>query len=181
MTYELYLKGSFWNKRTGADLRKSIEYFNQAISKDPSYALAYVGLADSYLLLSNYGAAAPQDSIPQAKAAVKKALELDSNLAEAHASSGILSEADFEFERAITEFERAIQLSPNYATAHHWFGDGPLIALARFDRAIEQRTVKGPFIQGDPLRENLFLLHSFMAVVSLTGLLYAASLAEQSP
>jgi adenylate cyclase len=137
--YELYLKGSyFWNKRTGADLRKAIEYFNQAISKDSSYALAYVGLADSYLLLSNYGAAGPQDSIPQAKAAVKKALELDSNLGEAHASSGILSQGDFEFKRAITEYERAIQLSPNYAMAHHWFGDGPLMALARSDRSIAE-------------------------------------------
>jgi len=138
--YELYLKGRFfWNKRTGADLRKAIEYFNQAISKDPNYALAYVGLADSYLLFPNYGAAAPRDSIPQARAAVKKALELDSTLGEAHASSAaILSNTDFEFEHGIAEFERAIQLSPNYATAHHWFGDGPLMALARFDRAIAE-------------------------------------------
>lgn len=138
--YELYLKGRFfWNKRTGADLRKATEYFNQAISKDPNYALAYVGLADSYLLFPNYGAAAPRDSIPQARAAVKKALELDSTLGEAHASSGaILSNTDFEFEHGIAEFERAIQLSPNYATAHHWFGDGPLMALARFDRAIAE-------------------------------------------
>jgi TolB-like protein/Tfp pilus assembly protein PilF len=135
--YELYLKGRyFWNKRTGADLHKAIDYFNQAISKDPGYALAYVGLADSYVLLSVYGAAAPKDSIPQAKAAVKSALELDSNLAEAHASSGIISDSDYQFEHAITEFERAIQLSPNYATAHHWFGDGPLMALGRFDRAL---------------------------------------------
>ena len=79
--YEVYLKGRyFWNKRTGADLRKAIDYFNQAISKDPNYVLAYVGLADSYLLLSNYGAAAPRDSVPQAKAAVKRALELDDSL-----------------------------------------------------------------------------------------------------
>ena len=87
--YELYLKGRFfWNKRTAADLRKAIDYFNQAIAKDPNYALAYAGLADSYVLLSVYGAASPQDSIPQAKAAAKKALELDDTLAEAHASSG---------------------------------------------------------------------------------------------
>ena len=135
--YEVYMKGRyFWNKRTGADLRKAIEYFNQAIAKDPNYALAYVGLADSYLLLSNYGAAAPKDSIPQAKAAVKMALELDPNSGEAHASAGILSDNDFQFEHGITEFERAIQLSPNYATAHHWFGDGPLMSLGRFDRAL---------------------------------------------
>src|SRR3979411_1156340 len=104
--YELYLKGRFfWNKRTGADLRKAIEYFNQAIAKDPNYALAYSGLADSYLLLSPYGAAAPKDSVPQAKAAVKRALEFDDTLAEAHASSArILSGYDFDSQRAIAEF-----------------------------------------------------------------------------
>jgi TolB-like protein/Tfp pilus assembly protein PilF len=136
--YELYLKGRFfWNKRTGADLFKAIDYFNHAIAKDPNYALAYSGLADSYLLLPPYGAAAPKDSIPQAKAAVKKALELDDTLAEAHASSGrILSGFDFDSTRAIAEFERAIELNPNYATAHHWFGAGPLLALGRFDESI---------------------------------------------
>jgi TolB-like protein/Tfp pilus assembly protein PilF len=138
--YELYLKGRFfWNKRTGADLLKGIEYFNAAIAKDPNYALAYVGLADSYKLLSAYGAASPQASIPQAKAAAKKALELDNMLAEAHTSFGsILGSYDFEFDRAIAEYERAIQLNPNYATAHHWFGCGPLMALALFDRAIAE-------------------------------------------
>jgi len=138
--YELYLKGRFfWNKRTGPDLRKAIGYFDQAISKDPSYALAYAGLADSYLLLPAFGAASPQDSIPQAKAAAKHALELDDTLAEAHASSGrILSGYDFAFEQSIREFERAIQLNPNYATAHHWISSGPLTALARFDRAIAE-------------------------------------------
>jgi TolB-like protein/Tfp pilus assembly protein PilF len=137
--YALYLKANyFWNKRTGADLRKAIDYFNQAIAKDPGYALAYVGLADSYLLLSNYGAAAPRDSFPQAKVAVKKALELDNNLTEAHACLGLLSENDLDFERAISEFERAIELSPNYAMAHHWFGDGPLMALARIDRSLAE-------------------------------------------
>src|SRR5437870_11561885 len=108
--YELYLKGRFfWNKRTGADLKRTIDYFNQAIAKDPNYALAYAGLADSYTLLSVFGAASPQDSIPQARVAAKKALELDNTLAEAHASSGrILSGYDYDFERAIAEFERAI-------------------------------------------------------------------------
>src|SRR5947207_974186 len=109
--YELYLKGRFfWNKRTGADLLKGIEYFRSATAKDPNYALAYVGLADSYKLLSAYGAASPQDSIPQAKAAAKKALELDNSLAEAHTSFGsILGSYDFEFDRAIAEYERAIE------------------------------------------------------------------------
>ncbi len=138
--YELYLKGRFfWNKRTGPDLRKAIGYFDQAISKDPNYALAYAGLADSYLLLPAFSAASPQDSIPQAKAAAKHALELDDSLAEAHASSGrILSGYDFAFDQSIKKFERAIQLNPNYAMAHHWISSGPLSALARFDRAIAE-------------------------------------------
>jgi TolB-like protein/Tfp pilus assembly protein PilF len=138
--YELYLKGRFfWNKRTAADLRKSIEYFNQAIEKDPNYAMAYAGLADSYALLSVFGAASPQDSIPQARAAAKKALELDDTLAEAHTSIGrILGPYDFKFDQSIAEFERAIQLNPNYAMAHHWLSWGPLSALGRFDRAIAE-------------------------------------------
>ena len=138
--YELYLKGRFfWNKRTGADLKRAIDYFNQAIAKDPNYALAYAGLADSYTLLSVFSAASPQDSIPQARAAAKKALELDNTLAEAHASSGrILSGYDYDFERAIAEFERAIQLNPNYATSYHWISNGPLTARGEFDRAITE-------------------------------------------
>jgi len=136
--YELYLKGRFfWNKRSGADLRKAIEYFNQAIAKDPNYALAYAGLADSYLLLPNYGSASMQESVPPARAALKKALELDDSLAEAHASSGLLDTFECRLERAITDFERAIQLKPNYATAHHWLMFGRL-SLGHLDQAIEE-------------------------------------------
>ncbi|PYJ49480.1 MAG: hypothetical protein DME83_11355 [Verrucomicrobia bacterium] len=104
--YELYLKGRFfWNKRTGVDLRKSIDYFDQAVAKDPSYALAYAGLADAYVLLSGFGAASPKDSLPQAKAAAEKALELDSTLGEAHASlAQALLAYDFDFAGANREF-----------------------------------------------------------------------------
>jgi TolB-like protein/Tfp pilus assembly protein PilF len=136
--YELYLKGRFfWNKRSGADLRKAIEYFDQAIAKDPNYALAYAGLADSYLLLPNYGSASTQESLPPARAALNKALELDDSLAEAHASSGLLATFECRLERAITDFERAIQLKPNYATAHHWLMFGRL-ALGHLDQAVEE-------------------------------------------
>jgi TolB-like protein/Tfp pilus assembly protein PilF len=136
--YQLYLKGRyFWNKRTGPDLQKAIDYFKQAIDKDPNYALAYVGLGDSYILLSGFGAAPPQDSFPLAEAAAKKALEIDDNLAEAHTTLGfILCVHHLNFADSIREFERAIALNPNYATAHHWFGDGPLLAVGQFDRAI---------------------------------------------
>jgi TolB-like protein len=134
--YELYLKGRFfWNKRSGVDLRKAIEFFNQAIGKDPNYALAYAGLADSYLLLPNYGGAPTADVAPPARAAVAKALELDDSLAEAHASLGLLDTLDLRLERAITHFERAVQLKPNYATGHHWLGLAHL-SLGHFDQAI---------------------------------------------
>jgi TolB-like protein/Tfp pilus assembly protein PilF len=136
--YELYLKGRFfWNKRSGVDLRKAIEFFNQAIGKDPNYALAYAGLADSYLLLPNYGGAATADVVPPARAAVAKALELDDSLAEAQASLGLLDTLDLRLERAITHMERAVQLKPNYATGHHWLGLAHL-ALGHFDQAIAE-------------------------------------------
>jgi TolB-like protein/Flp pilus assembly protein TadD len=138
--HELYLKGRFfWNKRTGPNLRKAIDYFEQAIDKDPKYALAYAGLADSYVLFSAYGAGSPQESLPPAKAAAEKALELDDTLAEAHTSLGqILLFYDLDFAGATREFERAIALNPNYATAHHWYGFGPPLALGEFDRAVAE-------------------------------------------
>ena len=139
--YELYLKGRFfWNKRTGADLLKSIDYFKQAVEKDQKYALAYAGLADAYVLLPPYGAASPSESFPQAEAAARKALELDDTLAEAHTSLGqFLLFYDLDFAGSTMEFERALSLDPNYATAHHWYGGGgPLLALGQFDRAIKE-------------------------------------------
>jgi len=136
--YELYLKGRFfWNKRTGDDLRKSIEYLKQAIGKDPGYALAYAALADSYGLLRFYGGASPAESVAPAEAAAKKALELDDSLAEAHASLGLIATEELEVNRAVNELERAIQLNPNYATAHHWFGLA-LATLRQSDRSIEE-------------------------------------------
>ncbi len=134
--YELYLKGKFFaEKRTGADLRKSIEYYDQAIAKDPGYPLAYVGLADSHLLLTAYGAISTKEAASPARAALKKALALDDSLAQAHASSGLLANLELDLNRAITELERAIQLNPNYATAHHWIAL-PLMAIGQSDRAI---------------------------------------------
>jgi TolB-like protein len=136
--YELYLRGKFFaEKRTGADLRKSIEYYDQAIAKDPNYPLAYVGLADSHLLLSAYGAISPKEVTAPAKAALKKALELDDSLAQAHASSGLLATLELDLNRAISELERAIQLNPNDATAHHWI-PRPLMSIGQFDRGIAE-------------------------------------------
>ena len=134
--YELYLKGRFfWNKRTGDDLRKSIEYLKQAIAKDPGYALAYAALADSYGLLRFYGGASPAESVVPAETAAKKALELDDSLAEAHASLGLIATEELEIDRGVRELERAVQLNPNYATAHHWLALAR-IPLGQLDRAI---------------------------------------------
>ena len=136
--YELYLKGRFfWNKRTGDDLRKSIEYLKQAIAKDPGYALAYAALADSYGILRFYGGASPNESIVPATAAAKKALELDDSLAEAHASLGLIATEELEIHRGVSELERAVQLNPNYATAHHWLSLA-LTALGQSDRSITE-------------------------------------------
>jgi TolB-like protein/Flp pilus assembly protein TadD len=136
--YELYLRGKFFaEKRTGADLRKSIEYYDQAIAKDPGYPLAYVGVADSNLLLSAYGTHSPKEAILPARAALKKALELDDSLAQAHASLGLLATLELDVNGAISELERAIQLNPNYATAHHWLAL-PLMAIGQSSRAIAE-------------------------------------------
>src|SRR5881296_3933569 len=124
--HQLYLKGRFfWNKRTGNDLKKSIDYFEQAIAADPNYALAYAGIADAYVLLPGYSAGTPRDCYPKAKAAAKKALELDETLAEAHTTLAMaIWLYDFDSSQATREFQRAIELNPNYATAHHWFSLG---------------------------------------------------------
>jgi TolB-like protein/tetratricopeptide (TPR) repeat protein len=138
--YQLYLKGRFfWNKRTGQNLNKAADYFNQAIAADPKYALAYVGLADSYVLMPLYGAGTPRDCYPKAKTAAKKALGLDDALAEAHNSlAQVHCYYDFDFSEATKEFQRAIELNPNYATARQWYGNSDLVALARFDEAIAE-------------------------------------------
>ena len=138
--YQLYLKGRFfWNKRTGQNLNKAADYFNQAIAADPKYALAYVGLADSYLLMPLYGAGAPQDCYPKAEAAARKAIELDDASAEAHTSlAQICCYYKLDYPQAIREFQRAIELNPNYATAHQWYGSSGLAALGRFDEAIAE-------------------------------------------
>jgi len=137
--HELYLKGRFfWNKRTSSDLKTAIQYFNQAIEKDPGYALAYAGLADAYAILTAYAAAPVSESLPRAELAAKKALELDDSLVEAHTSLGLLLFYNLDFQGSTKEFERAIALNPNYATAHHWYGLGPLRCIGNFDKAIAE-------------------------------------------
>jgi TolB-like protein/Tfp pilus assembly protein PilF len=137
--YQLYLKGRFyWNQRTGDALKKSIEYFNQAIEKDPSYALAYAGQGDGYSLLPGYGGDSPRESLPKAEAAARRAVELDDSLAEAHTSLAHALIQQWNLSDANREFQRAIALNPNYPTAHHWYGCNNLLVMARFDEAIAE-------------------------------------------
>jgi TolB-like protein/DNA-binding winged helix-turn-helix (wHTH) protein/Flp pilus assembly protein TadD len=123
--YEAYLKGRyFWNKRTADDFEKAVDYFNQAIARDPGYAESYSGLADTYALMGDweYGVLAPREALPRAKAAAVKALQLDDTLAEAHTSLAFcLDVFDWDLKSAEAEFRRAIELNANYATAHHWY------------------------------------------------------------
>jgi serine/threonine-protein kinase len=123
--YRLYLKGRYyWNKMTTEAYRKAIDLFEQAIAKDPTYALAYAGLADSYTGLGDAGHSAipPREAFSNATAAVEKALEIDDTLAEAHVSRGHLRMHAFDWAGAEREFQRAIEINPNYATAHHMYG-----------------------------------------------------------
>jgi TolB-like protein/DNA-binding winged helix-turn-helix (wHTH) protein/Flp pilus assembly protein TadD len=139
--YECYLKGRyFWNKRTAEGLKKAIEYFNQAIKKDPKYGQAYTGLADSYALLGNsdFAVLTPQEAYPKAKAAASKALELDNSLGEAHTSLAFcLALFEWNWEAAEKEYQQAIALNPSYATAHQWYAL-QLSLLGRHGEAISE-------------------------------------------
>jgi tetratricopeptide (TPR) repeat protein len=139
--YESYLKGRyFWNKRTGNGLKAALAYFQQATEEDPQYAQAYSGLADTYALLGDwqYAVMTPKEAFPKAKAAATKALELDGTLGEAHNSLAYVLDAfDWDLEAGGKEFQRAIELNPGYATAHHWYA-WHLSVLGRFDEAIAE-------------------------------------------
>jgi len=136
--YEAYLKGRyFWNMRTEDGFKKAIDYFDQAIAKDPNYAQSYAGLADAYVLLGGYAFVSQKDAMPKAKAAAQKALAIDGQLAEAYTSLGLISEQwDWNFTEAERDYKRAIELNPNYSVAHHWYGDGYLPLVGRTDEAI---------------------------------------------
>ena len=140
--YHAYLKGRYcWNKRTDEDVKKAIDYFKKAIAADPTYALAYVGLADTYLVLGSFGIAtvAPRDAFPKAREALVRALEIDDTLAEAHASLAYcLGLYDWNWTLAEKEFKRALALKPSYATAHHWYGFIYLASMGRLNEAVAE-------------------------------------------
>ena len=138
-SYRLYLMGRYhWNKRTEESLKKGIEFFRQAIEIDPTYALAYVGIADCYAILNFFGDLPPKESATKATAAAKKALELDDSLAEVHTSLGLVHLIyDWDWPGAEREFKRAIKLTPNYATAHDWYS-AYLMAVGKTDEALAE-------------------------------------------
>jgi len=136
--YKLYLKGRYhWNKRSRQGLWEGLEWFEKALERDPSYALAYAGVADSYSLLGNYGVLPSHTVRAKAKDAAVRAVEMDPTLAEAHTSLGhVAATYDWDWELAEREFELAIQLNPAYATAHHWYAITCLMPLRRLDEVL---------------------------------------------
>jgi serine/threonine-protein kinase len=137
--YEAYLKGRYhWNKRTDEGFKKATDFFQEAIVKDPKYALAYTGLADSYTLRSDYGFLAPKEGYALAKGAVTLALNYDDSLAEAHTSlASIKAVTDWDWQGAENEYRRAIELNPKYATAHHWYA-AQLLLQGRLEQALQE-------------------------------------------
>ena len=134
--YEAYLKGRYyWNKRTAEGMQKAQVYFQQAINKDPSYGAAYSGLADCNSGLTWHGFTSPAETLPRAKAAALKAVEIDPQSAEAHASLALVLHHEWDWAGAGAEFKRALQLDPRYANAHHWYGDY-LSVRGRHDEAL---------------------------------------------
>jgi TolB-like protein/DNA-binding winged helix-turn-helix (wHTH) protein/Flp pilus assembly protein TadD len=165
--YEAYLKGRYsWNQRTAEGLKKAVEYFNVAIAKDPNYAAAYSGLADTYALLGDwqYTVMPATEAMPRALAAARKALQLDDSLGEAHASLAFCLEGfEWDFAGADKEYLRAVELSPGYATAHHWYAWHLSLmgrnkeAVAEMEKAVNLDPVS-PVVNAD-LAELLLIVH----------------------
>src|SRR5437868_8273380 len=165
--YELYLKGRvLWGKRGGDNIRQAIGFYEQAIVRDPNYAPAYAALAEAYVILPIYTDASAREAYAKAKAAALKALQLDDKLAEAHNALAMVLFLYLDIAGSIPEFQRAIALNPNYATAHHWYGFNPLATLGRFDEAIAEskRAVEldplSPVINSD-LGSNLMVARRY--------------------
>jgi serine/threonine-protein kinase len=146
--YNLYLKGRyFWSKRTETNLRHAIQHFEDAAARDPGYAPAYVGIADSHIALQDYSFVAPATALPKARDYVRQALALDNNLAEAHASLALILHREWDWEEAEREYKRAIELNPDYAMAHHWYA----LSLAYVNRSDEAIAEIKRALRLDPL------------------------------
>jgi eukaryotic-like serine/threonine-protein kinase len=153
--YQLYLEGRYyWNKRTQEGMRKGVEYFQQAIEKDPNYALAYSGLAESYVVLGDFALLSPAEAIRKAKEAATKALELDNTLPQAHNALASILESNWNWVEAEKEYKNAIRLDPNYANAYQWYS----VLLANIGRKDESIKIAQQAMERDPL--SLIIINS---------------------
>lgn len=164
-SYHLYLKGRYhWNKRTREGLQTSVGFFQEAIQRDPNYALAYAGLADAWSLLVELGLERAGDLMPQAKTAALKAIELDSSLAEAYTSLAFIrSLYDWEWTEAEGHYRRAVELNPGYASVHHWLAVDFLAVLGRMEEAEAEIKLAH---QLDPLSALLSESHGYILLLS---------------
>jgi len=156
--YTFYLKGRYyWNERNKESVEKAIKYFEEALKRDPKFAVAYSGIADSYIVLVDHGHLPPSEGYAKARDAAKKALELDDSLAEAHTSLANILSVEWAWRQAEEEFAKALQANPNYATAHHWYSIH-LASLGRLDEAFRELEVAKEL---DPLSP---MLHAYAAL-----------------
>ena len=170
--YTFYLKGRYyWNERSRDALEKAIKYFEEAIRMDSRFALAYAGLADSYIVLVDHGHLPPSEGYPKAKQAAKKALELDETLAEAHTSLGTILSREWDWRGAEEEYAKALGSNPNYATAHHWYSIH-LLETGRVDEAIRELKMAEEL---DPLSP---MLHSYGSLVYIAARQYDIAMKE---
>ena len=170
--YTFYLKGRYlWNERNKESLEKSIKYFEEAMGRDPTFALAYSGLADTYLTLVGHGYTARSEGYAKAKSAATKALELDDRLAEAHTSLGSLLSEQWDWPRAEEEFAKALGINRNYATAHHWYSLH-LASIGRLDEAIKELKIAEEL---DPLSP---MIHTAVGVLYFFARQYDVALGE---
>jgi TolB-like protein/Tfp pilus assembly protein PilF len=170
--YTFYLKGRYyWNERSRAALEKAIKYFEEAIKRDPGFALAYSGLADSYIVLVDHGHLPRSEGFPKAEQAARKALELDETLAEAHTSLGNILSCQWDWLGAEEEFAKALRSNPNYATAHQWYSIH-LLSLGRLDEAIRELKIAEEL---DPLSP---MIHAYAGFVYFCARKYDIALKE---
>jgi TolB-like protein/Flp pilus assembly protein TadD len=160
--YQAYLKGRYyWNRRTSENLKKALEQFKAATDRDPNYALAYVGLADCYAVLTEYAGIPSTETLPQAKTFADRAIAIDDQLAEPHATLGQINTQLWRWSEAEAEFKRAIELNPNYATAYHWYS----IMLKNMGRMDEAATAIKRAQELDPLSmpigANISMMYQF--------------------
>jgi len=170
--YTFYLKGRYlWNERNRESLERAIKYFEEAIKREPEFALAYSGIADSYIVLVDHGYTARSEGYAKAKSAAIKALELDDTLAEAHTSLANILGYQWDWIRAEEEFAKALRSNPNYATAHHWYSI-LLAYLGRLDEAIRELKIAEEL---DPLSP---MIHAYGGLLYLAARQYDMAMKE---